>query len=91
MAVYSYKNNLSQLTKAVRHSLSLKKKSGWSRMAGPGFLAEEIISAIWFEKKVTVRTPAYEITAPLLDFNLRETEELLKWIQSIKRGVVLNG
>ncbi len=79
---YIYTNNLSQLLKSLKHSRSNKEKKGWVR-AGTGFIEDEIkeISFNPLDHKITVITPGMALTQISGDYNLRETDIMISWVE----------
>lgn len=81
-----YRSRYTQLLKAIHNSLTLKRKAGWSRNIGAGFIADDIedafvatkegTSLIFIEFKDDRRWYAHPG-----ELNLRETEELAKWAE----------
>ena len=82
---YTYQSDRTKLLKMLRASLTMKKKKGWSRDVGAGFIAEDIKSVILNpDKTVTIKShyglhhnPRYSMWS----LNLRETEELLRYVE----------
>lgn len=71
----------SKLMKVLNFSRVAKKRAGWSRV-GAGFLKEEIESVNLLPRnliEVTLKEGS-TITAKSVEFNLRETEELIKFL-----------
>jgi hypothetical protein len=78
---YSYKSERTHLIKAIKQSLSVKKKAGWSRDTGPGFICEDILSVRLEGKNIQITTSAFKMSTPSSEFNLRETKEILKFLE----------
>lgn len=52
------------------------------RKGGAGFIAEDITDVgLNADKTITVVTEAFNLTQKPGEFNLRETEELIKWLE----------
>lgn len=80
-----------ELVKALRMSLAMKKKSGWSRDVSAGFIAEDIKDSfiaqhekgsVFFEFQ-----DARKWVAEIRDLNVRELEELILWAEAKDSGV----
>lgn len=87
MANYQYKSPMTQLQKALKHSLSAKKKAGHSRNVSAGFICEDIedIKLNPYTHEIMVRTPSFTQRGRAIDFNIREVGEMVKWTRHCKR------
>jgi hypothetical protein len=74
------KYNLKDL-KPLIMSRRYKIKHGWSKDMGAGFIYDDIkdIELLW-DKRLIVKTEAFEQKLKVNDLNLRETEEALVWL-----------
>lgn len=82
MAKYQWRSDKTKMLRALRNSKTLKEKFGWSRKIGAGFIAEDITDVVLnADKSITVITEAFNLTQKPGEFNLRETEELIKWLE----------
>jgi len=84
---YSYKSGKSQLLKKLKASLAIKKRKGWSSEIGAGFVAADI-NDCWLNSDGTITLILFGDTAHIVkvkQLNLRETEELIKWLD-LQRG-----
>lgn len=77
-----FKSPLTRLAGALRMSMTQKKKCGWSREVGAGFIKDDVQDVIPVGKSaVTVHFNWGGVqTMAISDLNLRETEELLKFV-----------
>lgn len=83
MAKYEYKSEETELLKKIRTSLTFKKKHKWSRKVGSGFIAEDLRSVTLNpDGSIGVITEAFVLQQKLNEFNLRETEELLRFVEN---------
>jgi len=67
---------------AVHARIQMRQKALWSRFIGAGFIAEDI-TAVWPEENLDffgMRHSGLMRGYRLSDLNLRELEELLKWL-----------
>ena len=72
----------SMLLKMLRNSRTRKIKNGWSREAGAGFIESDIKEVKLYGKTFTIYFNFLHHQAfTTADLNLRETEELIKWIE----------
>ena len=81
MTKYEWKNSLSKMLRMLRNSRTLKIKHGWSR-DGAGFIKEDIKEAELLPAN-TIKIAFYfnhVQTFKTCNLNLRETEELIKWL-----------
>lgn len=82
---YEWKNEATRLLKMLRMSEKRKEQHGWSRNVSAGFIAEDIKEVILNEDKtITVITEAFTLTQKPIEYNLRETQELIKWLEKAK-------
>ncbi len=90
MAKYEYKTKYHRLLKALNNSITKKKKYNWSDKIGSGFIAEDIVDINYFDDGIIeVITEGFKVGGFLIEFNLSETEEMLKFVKNqIKGGVV---
>jgi len=82
MTKYEWKNSLSKMLRMLRNSRTLKIKHGWNREIGAGFIKEDIKEAELLPAN-TIKIAFYfdhVQTFKTNDLNLRETEELIKWL-----------
>lgn len=83
MAKYEWAGDTTKMLRMLRNSRTLKVKSGWSRNVGSGFIAEDITNlTLNPDKTITVTTQAFKLTQKTSEFNLRETEELIRWLET---------
>jgi hypothetical protein len=91
MAKYEWRSEHTEILRRLRASLTVKKKLGWSRNIGAGFVAEDlcgvqylgstkVIRIFMGEEMIGPNTLIYDIHS-IADLNLRETEELIKWLE----------
>jgi len=68
---------------ALKMSVLRKSEAEWSRKVSRGFIAEEILEASRdaVTGDITLVTEGYTITGPIRQYNLPETEEILKWAE----------
>ena len=70
------------MLRMLRNSKTLKIKARWSRKVSCGFIKEDIDTITLNEDKtITVTTQAFSLTQNVRDYNLRETEELIKFLE----------
>ena len=82
MANYNWKDDKTKLLRMLRNSKTLKEKNGWSREMGAGFIKEDIKSLrLSSDKTITTITESFTLTGKTGDFNLRETEEMVKFLE----------
>lgn len=81
---YKWKDDKSRMLRMLRNSKTLKEKNGWSRDGGTGFIADDI-QCIWLfdekNKTLGIRLPIGTLFWKPADFNLRETEEAIKFLE----------
>lgn len=72
-----------QFIKAVKMSYLRKCRVEWNREVSRGFIAEEILEASRdaVTGNITLVTEGYTIVRHIGEYNLPETEEILKWIE----------
>lgn len=72
-----------QFIKALKMSIRNKSKSGWTRETGRVFIAEEILEATRDEETgdITIVIEGYNHITHISEYNLPETEEILKWAE----------
>jgi len=78
-----FKSPYHRLQKILSSSMSIKKKAGWSRDVGAGFIKNDIKSVVLYPDnsfKIVFKWD-HEQKFKAGDLNLRETEELLKWVK----------
>jgi hypothetical protein len=79
---YKFESSDTQLLNRLRKSISVKKKCGYSRLVSPGFVTEDISDVIQdISGEVVIITEAFKQRMEISDLNLRETEELAKFVQ----------
>ena len=84
MTDYNWKNDRTKLLRMLRNSKTLKEKNGWSREMGAGFIKEDIKSLkLGSDKTITVTAESFTLTGKTGDFNLRETEEMMKFLERV--------
>lgn len=74
-----------RLGAALKDSVSMKRRSGWSDRVSVGFIMEDITDVTvdkTDDRIITIKTPAFEMWITLPELNLRETEELLRYIEN---------
>lgn len=82
MTSYNWKDDKTKLLRMLRNSKTLKEKNGWTRRAGAGFIKEDVKSLqLGSGKTITVTTESFTLTGKTGDFNLRETEEMIKFLE----------
>lgn len=78
------KQALGRLNKILKNSQNVKIKSGWSREGGAGFIKEDLrdvgVCLATNEILIEFLGGMNPMTVKSKDLNLRETEELLKFI-----------
>jgi hypothetical protein len=96
-----FKDELSELSYMVKRSLAAKKRGGWSRDTGSGFIAADVRHVVAGERGSSASVGIYFAWEPrghepawfaLSDLSLREVEELNLWVELEKgcRGRVVN-
>ena len=81
-----FKSKKTELLKILRASRTAKKKAGWSRLVGAGFIEEDIDSI----DKVTKHVLRFKFkfghsqNIPVRELNLRETEEAIKFLETVR-------
>jgi len=83
---YRYKSAKTRMLKKLRASRAAKVKAGWSRKTSPGFIAKDItdvsLAQVWVNDiQICVKTPAFGLIWKTRQFNLRETEEIIKFLE----------
>jgi hypothetical protein len=85
LKIYRYRNDYTKILRKLISSFTAKKRHGWKREIGCGFLAEEIESIKIISKKLLLFNFNFdrkqEIEIP--ELNLRETEEAIKFIRKV--------
>lgn len=90
------------LLKILKNSLNNKRKAGWERNIGAGFIKEDIIDIDVFTKtksswiliikmgpkKAKNYREALTLITDVKNLNIRETEEALKWVQENLKEVL---
>lgn len=77
---YEWRSDYTKILRMLNNSKTVKEKHGWQR-GSPGFLEAEIIDVkLEPYNNLTVITPSFTITGKTGDFNLSETEELIKFV-----------
>lgn len=72
-----------QFIKSLKMSFLRKFRAEWSRNVSRGFIAEEILEASRdaVTGEITLVMEGYTIVGPIRQYNLLETEEILKWVE----------
>lgn len=79
---YDWKDADSKMLRMLRNSKTLKEKYGWSRNVGAGFVKRDVTDAtLLTEKRIRLEFPGWNQTVKTGDLNLRETEELIKFLE----------
>jgi len=82
MTNYNWKDDKTKLLRMLRNSKTKKEKNGWSREVGAGFVKDDLDSIeLGPDNTITIRTEAFAQTGKTGDFNLRETEEMIKFLE----------
>jgi len=97
MVNYKWDTEHTRVKKVLKMSHNLKVKAGWSREVGCGFIEQEIeeiqydqivtLTSLRYKLKKTEKVLTVHLTAGRIlqykpdEFNLRETEEMLKWAE----------
>jgi hypothetical protein len=79
MAMTNYAKLLADVTSLIK----IREGEGWSRQIGAGFIKEDIqkIHSLLGEKIVLVKTGDEQGTFWMENLNLRELDELAKWLK----------
>jgi len=84
MTDYKFKNDIARMLRMLRNSKTLKIKNNWSRDTGAGFLKEDI-KELKLNQDETINVRFTWSTGfhnyRTNDFNLRETEELIEYLE----------
>jgi len=81
-APYNFKSDTTELLRKLRASISQREKKGWSRNVGAGFIKEDIKEVTLIGKKIKIEFNYEHIqTFDVNDLNLREQEELVKYLE----------
>lgn len=84
-AKYDWKSDSTKLLRMLRMSLAMKRKKGWSRDTGCGFIAEDVKDVrLNVDKTVNIVFHWSDDRASkfsMWSLNLRETEELLRYTE----------
>jgi len=81
-AKYDWKDADSKMLRMLRNSKSLKEKYGWSRDVGAGFVEADLTDAtLLTENRILIEFPGWNQKVKTGDLNLRETEELILFIE----------
>ena len=81
-AKYDWKNTDSKMLRMLRNSKTLKIKNGWSRNVGAGFVDADLTDAtLLTENRILIEFPGWNQKVKTGDLNLRETEELIKFLE----------
>jgi len=105
MAKYVYTSEQTKLLKVLKQSIKVKTAGGWSRDAGAGFIAEDIqyielyrlnkkyphMIAVHAREKDPSKINFLIADQSISDYNLRETEELLRYVQEILPNTLNSG
>ena len=94
--VRHFKSPITKALKVLRMSSAFKRKNGWSREVGAGFIKEDIMEAKIVElphpemigltiNGFEITTQGFKTTILVRELNLRETEELLKWFEEYEK------
>jgi len=86
-----------KMIKGLKHSLAMKRNRGWSRKIGAGFICEDVASVR--EVPSDSERMKYEIALKdgtrmethAEELNLRETEELLAFVELLQAEYVFQG
>jgi len=82
MTKYEWRSDTTKLLRMLRNSKTLKEKYGWSRQVSAGFIAEDISDVVLNpDKTISVVTEAFNLTQKPAEYNLRETKELIRWLE----------
>ncbi len=82
MTKYNWKNDKTKLLRMLRNSKTKKEKNGWTRASGAGFIKEDIIAVkLGPDKTIIIMTESFTQTGKTGDFNLRETEEMIRFLE----------
>lgn len=81
VAPYNWKDRKNRLLKMLRMSKKMKEKKGWSRESGAGFIEDDIKFVSMSGKLIKIEFSWGNQDFKVNDLNLRETEELLKWVE----------
>jgi len=84
--MYKYTSEKTALLKRLKTALTRHfLVSGRIRLSGSGFLAEEIVGIYLIQDKgkelVRVITPTFTIEQPVSDYNVRELEEMIRYLE----------
>ena len=81
-----FKTKRSELLRILRASRTAKKKAGWSRLVGAGFVDEDIDSIEKFTKHILKFKFKFGHTQNINvnELNLRETEEAIKFLEVVR-------
>lgn len=74
---------LREFKDAVKTRIADRQKALWSRIIGAGFIFEDIVN-VWPERNMQffgLQTLSFPQRFSLTDLNLRELDELLKWLE----------
>jgi len=83
VAKYDFKSEKTRLLKILRMSIRQKKKKGWSENIGVGFIADDLKEVkLDDDKNITLISEGFKQTLKVSDLNLRETKELLKFVEN---------
>ena len=81
-AKYDWKNADSKMLRMLRNSKTLKIKNGWSRNVGAGFVDADLTDAtLLTENRILIEFPGWNQKVKTGDLNLRETEELILFLE----------
>ena len=87
MTEYNWKNDKTKLLRMLRNSKTLKEKNRWTRKSGAGFIKEDIKSLkLGSDKTIIVTAETFTVTGKTGDYNLRETEEMIKFLEGENEG-----
>jgi len=79
---YEHLTIKSALLKKVNSSLTKKRNAGWGKDVGAGFIKEDILEVgLLANGKIKVKTETFTLNQPINEFNLRETEEVRKFLK----------
>jgi len=80
---YDFKSEKTRLLKILRMSIRQKEKKGWSENIGAGFIADDLKEVrLDDDKNITLISAGFKQTLKVSDLNLRETKELLRFIEN---------
>jgi len=82
MTDYNLKDDETKLLRILINSKTLKEKNGWSREMGTWFLKDDLDRIeLGPGNTITIVSEAFSMTGKTGEFNLRETEEMIKFLE----------